>query len=158
VRLLVHSRAILETEPAPFHRSRNSISKQKPSRINWRPYLRLTPQDLWNTDLDGFLEEWEALLREDEQMEATNKPRKKGTVIRTRRSIGGPLRKRTMTTMTTTLKPTTNQRRVQVPNERLEKRQRLELLRVKPRLLLLLLPLRQAATMRMNLQLAIESV
>ena len=57
-------------------------------------YLRLTPQDLWNTDLDAFLEEWEALLYEDEQMEATNKPRKKGTVIRTRKSIGKPTRRK----------------------------------------------------------------
>jgi len=57
-------------------------------------YLKLTPQDLWNTDLDAFLEEWEALLYEDEQMEATNKPRKKGTVIRTRKSIGKPIKRK----------------------------------------------------------------
>jgi DNA topoisomerase-2 len=57
-------------------------------------YLKLTPQDLWTTDLDAFLEEWEASLREDEQMEATNKPRKKGAVIRTRKSIGKPSKRK----------------------------------------------------------------
>jgi len=34
VRTLVHSRMIPETELAPFQRLRNSISKQKPNRIN----------------------------------------------------------------------------------------------------------------------------
>lgn len=34
VRMLIHSRMISETEPAPFQRSRNSINKQKPNRIN----------------------------------------------------------------------------------------------------------------------------
>jgi DNA topoisomerase-2 len=57
-------------------------------------YLTLTPQDLWNTDLDAFLEEWEALLLEDEQKEAGNKPRKKGAVIRTRKSIGKPAKRK----------------------------------------------------------------
>ena len=36
VRMLVHSRAILETESAPFQRSKNSTSKQKLNRTNWR--------------------------------------------------------------------------------------------------------------------------
>ena len=34
VRILVHNRAILDTETAPFHRSTNSISRQKLNRIN----------------------------------------------------------------------------------------------------------------------------
>lgn len=64
----------------------NQQAKAKQDQLE--AFLKLTPQDLWNTDLDAFLEEWEALLYEDEQMAATNKPRKKGAVIRTRKSIG----------------------------------------------------------------------
>lgn len=94
VRMLVHSRVILKTESAPFSKIEKLNQQAKAKQDQLEAYLRLTPQDLWNTDLAGFLEEWEALLRDDEHMEATNKPRKKGAVIRTRKSIGKSTRKK----------------------------------------------------------------
>lgn len=50
-------------------------------------YLKLTPIDLWNSDLDQFLEGWEAVIEQDIAEEQGNKPKKKGTTIKTRKSL-----------------------------------------------------------------------
>ncbi|KAF9535792.1 DNA topoisomerase [Crepidotus variabilis] len=54
--------------------------------------LKKTPQDLWNTDLDHFLKEWENDCLEFEEKKTKDakgkKVKRKQTVIRTRKSIG----------------------------------------------------------------------
>ncbi|KAJ7674423.1 DNA topoisomerase II [Mycena rosella] len=54
--------------------------------------LKITPKELWNTDLDKFLVEWEALQRELElkkEVDANGKKvKRKQTVLKTRKSIG----------------------------------------------------------------------
>lgn len=54
--------------------------------------LKLSPKELWNTDLDKFLVEWEALQRELEvkkHLDANGKKiKRKQTVLKTRKSIG----------------------------------------------------------------------
>lgn len=44
--------------------------------------LKLTPQDIWNKDLDEFLEEWENCLEEDEALRKATKPKTKAAVKR----------------------------------------------------------------------------
>ncbi|KAK7029775.1 hypothetical protein R3P38DRAFT_3266615 [Favolaschia claudopus] len=54
--------------------------------------LQISPKEMWNTDLDKFLAEWEVLKVEIEnkaQLDANGKKiKKKQTVLRTRKSIG----------------------------------------------------------------------
>lgn len=50
-------------------------------------YLKLSPIDLWNADLDIFMQEWERIIDEDERELAGTKPKKKGITIRTRKSL-----------------------------------------------------------------------
>lgn len=157
VRMLVHSRAILETESAPFQRLRNSTSKQKPNRINWRPISGSLPKISGIQTLPDSLKSGRHYCVTMNTWRLPTNQGKRGPLSEPASLSANLLGKRTTMMMMTTLRPTTNQRRVQVPNERMEKRQELESPRVKPRLLLLPLSLRQAAMMKMNLQLAIES-
>ncbi|KAJ7451128.1 DNA topoisomerase II [Mycena latifolia] len=54
--------------------------------------LKISPKELWNTDLDKFLAEWEALQRELEVKKDVDsngkKIKRKQTVLKTRKSIG----------------------------------------------------------------------
>ncbi|KZT51053.1 type II DNA topoisomerase [Calocera cornea HHB12733] len=53
--------------------------------------LKLSAQDLWNRDLDIFLEHWETLLEEDVAVENNEKRKKKvkqGATLKTRKSLG----------------------------------------------------------------------
>jgi DNA topoisomerase-2 len=63
------------------------LSQAKEQEQKLLAYLKLTPIDLWNTDLDEFLEEWEAMMEADIAAEAGMKPRKKGTTLKTRKSL-----------------------------------------------------------------------
>jgi hypothetical protein len=40
------------------------LNQQEEKRSELDELLRKTPQDLWNTDLDNFLSEWQVRLRE----------------------------------------------------------------------------------------------
>ncbi|KAL7421894.1 DNA topoisomerase 2 [Cryptotrichosporon argae] len=42
--------------------------------------LKLSPQDLWNSDLDNFMAEWQLCLQEDEAAEKAFKPKTKGAI------------------------------------------------------------------------------
>ena len=42
--------------------------------------LKLSPHDIWNTDLDNFLVEWEKLLEEDTQAAKSAKPKTKAAI------------------------------------------------------------------------------
>ncbi|KAG8785302.1 DNA topoisomerase 2 [Serendipita sp. 397] len=50
-------------------------------------YLVLTPQDIWNEDLDAFLEQWERVLEADIADEQHTKPKKKAATLKTRKSL-----------------------------------------------------------------------
>ncbi|KAG8811088.1 DNA topoisomerase 2 [Serendipita sp. 399] len=63
------------------------LANAKEQEAKLLEYLKLTPYDIWNQDLDAFLEQWERVLEEDIADEQRSKPKKKGTTLKTRKSL-----------------------------------------------------------------------
>ncbi|CAE6368969.1 unnamed protein product [Rhizoctonia solani] len=70
------------------------INEQNAKEAEWNELLKRKPMDLWNEDLDEFLKAWNEMLEEDAEAEAVGTSKKKGTKLRTRKSIGGKAAKR----------------------------------------------------------------
>ncbi|ELU41451.1 DNA topoisomerase 2 [Rhizoctonia solani AG-1 IA] len=70
------------------------INEQNAKEAEWNELLKRKAVDLWNEDLEEFLKAWDDMLEEDAEAEAVGTSKKKGTKLRTRKSIGGKATKR----------------------------------------------------------------